>query len=71
VESHRDGFPFAHADLAVYELGNDRVVAIGEDVRLDDDVLPDGTLDRIAAAIDLGTDAFDDDARRGVLFTQV
>jgi hypothetical protein len=46
-------------------------VAIGEHVRLDDDVLPDGTLDRIAAAIDLGTDAFDDDARRWVLFTQV
>jgi hypothetical protein len=72
VEGHRHGFPLAHADLAVDELGNDRVVAVGEDVRLDDDVFPDDALDRIAAAIDLGTNAFDDDARRrGVRSTQV
>jgi hypothetical protein len=45
-------------------------MAVGEHVRLDDDVVPHGALDRIAAAIDLGKDAFDDDARRGVLFIQ-
>jgi len=45
-------------------------MAVGEHVRLDDDVVPDRALDRIAAAIDLRTDAFDDDARRRVLFIQ-
>jgi hypothetical protein len=45
-------------------------MAVREDVSLDDDIVPDGALDRIAAAIDLGTDAFDDDARRRVLFIQ-
>jgi hypothetical protein len=58
--------------LAPEELGDDRVVPVGEDISLDDDIVPDGALDRIAAAIDLGTDAFDDDARRwSFLFTQV
>jgi hypothetical protein len=46
-------------------------MAVGEDVSLHDDVVPDSALDRIAAAIDLGTNAFDDDARRRVLFIQV
>jgi hypothetical protein len=46
-------------------------VAVGEHVRLDDDIVPDGALHGIAAAIDLGTDAFDDDARGWVLFIQV
>jgi hypothetical protein len=40
-------------------------MAVGEHVSLDDDVVTDRALDRIAAAIDLGTNAFDDDARRG------
>ena len=56
--------------LAIQELGDHGIVAVGEDVSLDDDVVPDGALDRIAAAIDLGKDAFDDDALRWVLSTQ-
>jgi len=45
-------------------------VAVGEHVRLDDDIVPHGALDGIAAAIDLGTNAFDDDARGRSLFIQ-
>jgi hypothetical protein len=45
-------------------------VAVGEDVSLDDDIVPDSALDRIAAAIDLGTNRLDDDARRWGLFSQ-
>jgi hypothetical protein len=46
------------------KLGNDGVVPIGEDVRLDDHALAHHPLHGIATAIDLGTDRFDDDARR-------
>jgi hypothetical protein len=45
-------------------------MAVGEDVSLDEDDVADGALHGVAAAIDLGTDAFDDDARRWILFIQ-
>jgi hypothetical protein len=63
-EPHGRDAPFLLGGLAPQELGDDGVMAVGEDVGLDDDVVPDGALDRIAAAVDLGTDAFDDDAGR-------
>jgi hypothetical protein len=70
-EAHGCALPLRSALLAPEELGDHGIVAVGEDVGLHDDVVPHGALDRIAAAIDLGTDAFDDDARGWCfLFTQ-
>jgi hypothetical protein len=46
------------------ELANDGVMAIRERIALHDDLLADRSLDGVAAAVDLGTDRFDDDARR-------
>jgi hypothetical protein len=63
-EAHGRDAPFLLGGFPPEELGHDGIVPVGEDVSLDDDVVPDGTLDRIAAAIDLGADALYDDARR-------
>jgi hypothetical protein len=52
------------------KFGNDSVMPVREDVRLDDDPLAHRALDGIAAAIDLGTDRLDDDAWRWVLVIQ-
>jgi hypothetical protein len=46
------------------EFTNDGIVPVGEGIALDDDLLAHGALDRIAAAVDLRADRFDDDARR-------
>jgi hypothetical protein len=69
-EAHGGALPLRCALLAPEELGHDGVMAVGEDVGFDDDVVPDGALHGIAPAIHLGTDRLDDDARRWVLFTQ-
>jgi hypothetical protein len=63
-EFHRLCFPLGGAELPVAELGDDRVVPVGEDVGLDHDLVADGALDRIAPAVGLGTDRLDDDPRR-------
>jgi hypothetical protein len=39
-------------------------VPIGKNVGLDQDLVADGALDRIAPAVDLRPDRLDDDARR-------
>jgi hypothetical protein len=41
-------------------------VPVGEDVRLDDDLLAAHALDRVPAAVDLRLDAIDDDPRWSV-----
>jgi hypothetical protein len=46
------------------QLNGHGVVSIGEHVDVDFDLVADRALRRIAAAIDLRTDRFDDDARR-------
>ena len=63
-ELHRHNLPVARAGVAPEKLGDDRVVAVGEDVGLDEHLVPDGALHRIAPAVDLGTDRLDDDPRR-------
>jgi len=45
-------------------------VPVGEDVGLDQHFVADGALDRIAPAVDLGTDRLDDDALRWGLAIQ-
>jgi hypothetical protein len=47
---------------SVKKLASDRFVAVGEHVRLDDELLAEGALDGIASAVDLRTDRLDDDA---------
>jgi len=44
-------------------LRHNRVVAVGEDIGLNYDLVADGALDRIAAAVDLGPDRLDDGTR--------
>jgi hypothetical protein len=46
------------------KLGNNRVMPIREHVRLHEHALARRALDGVATAIDLGTDRFNDDARR-------
>jgi hypothetical protein len=46
-----------------------RVVAVGEDVGFDADMIADGALGRKAAAIDLGRDAFNDDALASIFLS--
>ena len=69
-EFHGRDVPLAFARAAEKQFGDDRVVAIGEDVGLDDHVVAHGALRGIAPAIDLRTDRLDDDALRRVLVTQ-
>src|SRR2546421_346709 len=56
--------------VAPEKLGDDRLVAVGEDVGFDQHFVADGALHRIAPAVDLGTDRLDDDARRRSLAIQ-
>ena len=68
-EGHGRMAPFAVAGVFPEQFGDDRVMAVGEHIGLDGHVVAHGPLDRIAAAIDLGTDRLDDDPRRcGFLF---
>ena len=69
-EAHGNDAPLLFALFAEKQFGHHGVMAVGEDVSLDEDDVPDGALHGVAAAIDLGTDAFDDDARRWILFIQ-
>ena len=55
--------PFSYSSL-IKQLRDNRVVAVGEDIGLNDDLVADGALDRIAAAVDLRPDRLDDGARR-------
>jgi hypothetical protein len=50
--------------MLVKHLRDDGVVPVSEHVRLDENLVADGALDRVAAAVDLGPDRLDDDARR-------
>ena len=50
--------------VAIKQLRHNGVVAVGEDIGLDDDLVADGALDRIAAAVDLRPDRLDDGTRR-------
>jgi hypothetical protein len=63
-ELHGSGLPVLLRFELEKELGDYGVMPVREDVRLDEHALPHGALDRIATAIDLGTDRLDDDARR-------
>jgi hypothetical protein len=47
---------------SIKELASDRFVAVGEHVRLDDDLLADDALHGIAPAVDLWADRLDGDA---------
>jgi hypothetical protein len=50
--------------MPVEKFCNYRVVPVRKNIGLDDDLVADGALRRIAAAIDLRPHRFDDDARR-------
>jgi hypothetical protein len=64
AELHGYDFPALFPGIAIEELRYDRVMSIGENVRLDHHLVADGALDRIAPAIDLRPDRLDDGARR-------
>jgi hypothetical protein len=63
-EFHRQRFPLGGTQAPIQKLGDDRVVAVGEDVGFDEQLVTDGALYRIAPAVDLRADRLDDDARR-------
>src|SRR5690606_30356274 len=64
---HRRLAPLALARSAIPEPAGDLVVAVGERIRLDDDVVADDPLHREAPAIDLRAHGFDHDAAAPVL----
>jgi hypothetical protein len=64
AELHRHDVPLALASWAPEQLNYDSIVPVGEDVRLDHNLVADGALDGIAAAVDLRPDRLDDGARR-------
>jgi hypothetical protein len=57
---------FIRPEGAVEQPAVEDVVAVGEDVRLDDDFFPDGAFDGEESAVDFGLNAFDDDAGAAV-----
>src|SRR5262249_23038191 len=59
---HRGPVPLRLVDRAMEERGADDVVAVAEDIGPDFEQIADDALDRIAAAVDLRVDGFDDDA---------
>ena len=69
-EFHGRDVPLSFIFFSEKQFSDDRVVAVGEDVGLDDHVIAHGALRGIAPAIDLRTDRLDDDALRRVLFIQ-
>jgi hypothetical protein len=64
AEFHGYDFPALFPGIAIEQLRYDRVMSIGEDVRLDHHLVADGALDRIAPSVDLRPDRLDDGARR-------
>jgi hypothetical protein len=64
AELHGYDFPAFFPGIAIKQLRYDRVMSIGEYVRLDHHLVADGALDRIAPAVDLRPDRLDDGAPR-------
>ena len=64
AELHWHHAPVSFALVAVEHLGDDRIVAVGEYIGLDEHLVANGALYRIAAAVDLRPDRLDDDTRR-------
>src|SRR5262249_19251280 len=59
---HRYLLPLGVAGPPPHQDDRQLVMAVCEDVRLDDDILADGAFRRIASLVHLWSDAFDDDA---------
>jgi hypothetical protein len=68
AELHRDDAPLALTGVSPQELGYHRIMTIGENVGLDQHLVADRALDRIAPAVDRGPDRLDDRARRRRLY---
>ena len=69
--AHGDFGPVVGAFAVREQRGGDGVVAVGEDVGFDADLVADGALGGEASGIDCGVDAFNDDALASVGFSQV
>jgi hypothetical protein len=64
TELHRQHAPVSFCFMLEQKFCDHGVMPVGEDVGLDEHLVANGALYRIAAAVDLRPDRLDDDTRR-------